>query len=88
MASAAALKCGELDTTGTGLWNTCTRLRRREESNKQISVIIMMARVYAFLILDCAQSSGNGTLNNILRVEKVALKTAKSCLGMTLSASL
>jgi hypothetical protein len=81
--SAAALKYGELDVVGTELWNICTRLKRREEYNKQQApVVIVMTRVYAFLMLDCAQSSGNGTLSNILRVKKIALKTAKNCLGM------
>jgi hypothetical protein len=33
-------------------------------------------------MLDCAHSSGNGAFANVARLMKVALKTAKSCLGM------
>lgn len=41
----------------------------------------MMARLFAFMMLDAAQSSGKGSFSNGVRVMQVALKTAKTCLG-------
>lgn len=73
----------DLDSNGTALWNLCTRLRREcdhEDSNTQ-QILLLMARVYAFLLLDCAQSGERGTIPNVIRLFKIGLKAAKGCIG-------
>lgn len=40
-----------------------------------------MARVFAFLLLDAAHNKTHGTLENVVRLMRVALKAAKSCIG-------
>jgi hypothetical protein len=83
LGSAAASKFGELDKSGTELWNLSARLKRNDDlSNAQTLTVLAMARLYALLMLDCAHNSGNGAFANVARLMKVALKTAKSCLGM------
>jgi len=83
LGSAGASKFGELDKSGTELWNLSARLKRNDDlSNAQTLTVLAMARLYALLMLDCAHSSGNGAFANVARLMKVALKTAKSCLGM------
>jgi hypothetical protein len=82
LGSVASIKYGELDKTGTALWNLSARLKRDDDlNNRQTSTVLAMARLYALLVLDCAQSSGKGGPTNVSRVMKVALKTAKHCLG-------
>jgi hypothetical protein len=82
LGSAAATKYGDLDRGGTALWNLSARLKRGDgRSNTQTLTVLAMARLYAFLMLDCAHRSGNGAYTNVPRVMKVALKTAKNCLG-------
>lgn len=82
LGSAAAIKYGELDKTGTSLWNLSTRLKRNDDlNNQQTLTVLAMTRLYALLMLDCAHISGRGGSTNVARVMKVALKTAKHCLG-------
>jgi len=82
LGSAAANKCGDLDRSGTTLWNLSARLKRDDGlSNTKTLTVLAMARLYAFLMLDCAHRGGNGACTNVPRVMKVALKTAKNCLG-------
>lgn len=82
LGSTAATRYGDLDKGGTGLWNLCTRLKRKDGDNKQQgSLVLTMTRLYAFMLLYCAQNSGKGTFANGLRLMRVALKVAKSCLG-------
>jgi hypothetical protein len=82
LGSAAAIMYGEFDKTGTALWNMSSRLRRNDDlNNQQTQIVLAMARLYALLMLDCAQRSGKGGSTNVARVMKVALKTAKQCLG-------
>lgn len=86
LGSTAAATYGNLDRSGTALWNLAARLKRDDElSNTQTLTVLAMARLYAFLMLDCAHSSGNGAFTNIARVMKVALKTARNCLGTSCS---
>lgn len=72
----------DLDSNGTALWNLCTRLRREHSSEESEiwQLLLLMARVYAFLLLDCAQSGERGTVSNVVRLFKIGLKAAKSCL--------
>lgn len=82
LGSAAAIKYSELDKSGTALWNLSTRLKRNDGvNNRQTLTVLAMMRLYALLMLDCAQSSGKGAFTNVARVMRVALKTAKHCLG-------
>ncbi|CZS99376.1 related to SPO22 Protein involved in completion of nuclear divisions during meiosis [Rhynchosporium agropyri] len=74
-------KCDELDRSGTTIWNLCTRLRRDYDSNKpqEMPILLLLARVYSFLMLDCAHSSGKSTGPNLVRIMKTGLKAAKNC---------
>lgn len=80
--SYAVRRYEDLDSNGTALWNLCTRLRREHESEKSDvwQVLLLMARVYAFLLLDCAQSGERGTVSNVVRLFKIGLKAAKGCI--------
>lgn len=82
--SAAESRCGELDNRGTSLWNLCTRLRRIFDSDNLANVppILLVTRVFAFLLLDCAYENGNNVAGNFTRLLKISVKAAKSCLGM------
>ncbi|KAI9739411.1 MAG: hypothetical protein M1818_005099 [Claussenomyces sp. TS43310] len=73
------------DRIGTALWNLCIRFRRSvsNEDFSEAQAVMLMARVYAFLLLDCAHSSEKDGMANAVRVMKVSLKTARSCLGKT-----
>lgn len=55
---------------------------RRADTDVVKQLILVMGRVCAFLILDCAQCSDRGTVENAVRCMKVALKAARNCLDM------
>ncbi len=78
-----ANKYEELDRVGTVIWNLCTRLRRDFDSDdpQEVPLILLLARVYAFLLLNGAHESGKGTDGNLARLMKIGIKAAKSCLG-------
>lgn len=78
-----ASKCEEIDAKATVLWNICTRLRRNYDLDKPHDVppILLLARVFAFLLLDCALENGKGGVANLTRVMKVGIKAAKNCIG-------
>lgn len=40
-----------------------------------------MARVFAFLLLDCAHESGKSVASTPVRLMKVGIKAAKNCIG-------
>ena len=73
----------EIDGRGTALWNLCTRLRRNYDLDKpqEVPIILLVTRVFAFLLLDCALENGKGGTDNLLRVMKVGIKAAKNCIG-------
>ncbi|KAI9792395.1 MAG: hypothetical protein M1816_002279 [Peltula sp. TS41687] len=71
----------QFDSHGTALWNLSTRLKR-DEGSPIDEKIICLVRVFAFLLLDYAQQTTQGTAKNSVRLLKVALKTARSCLDM------
>lgn len=81
--SYALQKYEDLDSNGTTLWNKCTRLRRdcnaKDSDTQQLA--LLMTRVYAFLLLDCAQSGERGTISNVVRLFKIGLKAAKCSTG-------
>ncbi|KAH8811736.1 meiosis protein SPO22/ZIP4 like-domain-containing protein [Xylogone sp. PMI_703] len=74
--------CQEIDKQGTSLWNLCTRLRRDEEvpSHEDVTIMLTLARIFAFLLLDIAQD--NEKMNSTSRLMKVGIKAAKNCLEM------
>ncbi len=76
-------RCEELDRSGTAIWNLCTRLRRNYDTNnpQEVPIVLLLARVYAFLMVDCAHVSGKITRGNLARMIKTGLKAGKSCLG-------
>lgn len=83
LGTSAATKCEEIDGIGTSLWNLCTRLRRHYESDnaKDIPSILIVARVFAFQLLDGALEVSESTTANTLRLMKIGTKAAKNCLG-------
>ncbi|RDL39259.1 uncharacterized protein BP5553_03599 [Venustampulla echinocandica] len=82
LGTAAASKCQEIDSSGTTLWNICTRLRRNHdtENTEAVPIILVLTRVFAFLLLCCAHDHGKSTTGNILRLAKIGIKAAKNCL--------
>jgi hypothetical protein len=76
-------KYAEMDRCGTSLWNLSTTLRRstNEDESPDFSMVLLMTRVYAFLMIDYAYNSGDKEPSNLTRVMKLGLKTAKNCLG-------
>jgi hypothetical protein len=82
--ASAASKCEDIDGQGTSLWNLCTRLRRTfEESDNphDIPHILLLSRIFAFLLLDGALEAGKTTTGNTLRLLKIGIKAAKNCMG-------
>ncbi|KAH7351006.1 meiosis protein SPO22/ZIP4 like-domain-containing protein [Rhexocercosporidium sp. MPI-PUGE-AT-0058] len=77
----ASSKCEELDRSGTTIWNLCTRLRRDYDTDKpqDVPIVLLLARVYAFLMLDCAHLSGKSTGVNLARIMRTGLKAGKNC---------
>jgi type I restriction-modification system DNA methylase subunit len=73
----------EFDRLGTSIWNICTRLRRQHEVDKpqDVPLVLLVARVFSFLLLDCAHQIGKSEAGNVLRLMKIGIKAGKSCLG-------
>ena len=44
-------------------------------------IVLLLARVYAFLMLDCAHVAGKSTGGNLARTMKIGLKAGKNCDG-------
>lgn len=83
---AAASRCQEIDSIGTILWNIATRLRREHvtENAEDVPIILVLTRVFAFLLLCCAHDHGKSTSGSIMRLAKIGIKAAKNCLGRQL----
>lgn len=45
-------------------------------------IVLLMARVFAFLLLDCALEHGKSTATNLVRLMKIGIKAAKNCIGI------
>jgi hypothetical protein len=68
---------GEFDAQGTELWNLSTRLLRDNgDSNQEIPYLL---RVLASYMLDAANRGSTSTWANHIRVAKVVLRAAKTC---------
>ena len=79
----ATPKCEEVDRIGTTIWNLCTRLRRDVETDnpKEIPIILLLARVFSFLLIDGAYDGGRNAPGNLARLMKIGIKAGKSCIG-------
>ncbi|KAK2625835.1 hypothetical protein QTJ16_005147 [Diplocarpon rosae] len=75
-------KYEDLDRTGIAIWNLCTRLRREYDTDKpqDIPIVLLLARVYAFLVIDCAHVGGRSAADNLARIMRAGIKAGKSCL--------
>lgn len=76
---AASPRHEELDGRGTSIWNLSTRLKR-EGGNAHGRKLTCLLRAFAFLLLDSAYQPSGSTIENAVRLQKVALKAAKYCL--------
>jgi hypothetical protein len=83
----AASRYEEFDRIGTIIWNLCTRLRRDFNSDNPIGVplILLLARVFSFLLLDGAHDGGKSATGNLARLMKIGIKAGKSCIGLWIS---
>lgn len=70
----------ELDSKGTELWNLATRLNREPNADEYKRTLCLL-RVFAFFLLDSGHNDRVGSLNNCVRLLKVAFKSAKICLA-------
>ncbi|PSN68963.1 SPO22-domain-containing protein [Corynespora cassiicola Philippines] len=88
--SVYATKQDELDRLGTELWNATTRLRRdtskeeqKKENMEEHARFHCYLRMFSLLLLDSAsnQAGREGTRKTCVRLMKVALKTARTCVS-------
>ena len=89
LGASATSRGEEIDGIGTSLWNLCTRLRRNYEPDKPVEVpsILLLARVFAFQLLNGALEASRSTTSNTVRLMKVGIKVTKNCLGKSLQQS-
>ncbi|OTA65448.1 SPO22-domain-containing protein [Hypoxylon sp. EC38] len=71
----------ELDSAATDLWNWCVQIKRQDESDVSSarSRVLTFVRVFSFLILAMAQWGDHNKPGHLLRLEKLAIKTGRSC---------
>ncbi|KAI0843290.1 meiosis protein SPO22/ZIP4 like-domain-containing protein [Hypoxylon sp. FL0890] len=71
----------ELDSAATDLWNWCVQIKRQDESaiSSARSRLLTFVRVFSFLILALAHWGGHNKPGDLLRLEKLAIKTGRSC---------
>ena len=74
-----ASRLDEVDSQATQLWNTGVRLWRVRDFSCDKKLLVLL-RVFAFLLLDSAQGSKHGQAMSNLRVFGIAIKAVKSCL--------
>ncbi|KAI9804761.1 MAG: hypothetical protein M1825_001129 [Sarcosagium campestre] len=77
-AGLAAADYDDLDRRATSLWNFAVRLTRSDR--KADGSILVPLRVFAFLLLDYANHPAQSSVANTIRLLKVSLGTANSCL--------
>ncbi|KAI1807755.1 SPO22-domain-containing protein [Daldinia bambusicola] len=73
----------QLDSAGTDLWNWCVKVKREdgEETSPARRAFLTFARVFSFLILALAQWGDHNAPGDLLRLEKLAIKTGRSCIA-------
>lgn len=74
----------QLDNIGTDLWNRCVQIKRQDdgEAAPERKKLLTLARVFSFLILALAQWGDHNTPGDLLRLEKLAIKAGRSCIGI------
>ncbi|KAI1474952.1 SPO22-domain-containing protein [Daldinia eschscholtzii] len=72
----------QLDSAGTDLWNWCVHVKREDGSEMSSARrrFLTFARVFSFLILALAQWGDHNAPGDLLRLEKLAIKTGRSCI--------
>ncbi|KAI2778846.1 SPO22-domain-containing protein [Daldinia loculata] len=72
----------QLDSAGTDLWNWCVQIKREDgsEVSSARKRLLTFCRVFSFLILALAQWGDHNTPGDLLRLEKLAIKTGRSCI--------
>ncbi|KAI2473487.1 meiosis protein SPO22/ZIP4 like-domain-containing protein [Annulohypoxylon bovei var. microspora] len=73
----------QLDSPGTDLWNLCVQIKRQDDSDVSPtrSKLLVFVRVFSFLILALAQRGSHNAPGDLLRLEKLAIKTGRSWAG-------
>jgi hypothetical protein len=76
-------RCDEIDGLGTRIWNLCTRRRRQHEKDapNDTLLILLLACIFAFLLLDFAHQCDEVDGRNIFRLMKIGIKAGRNCLG-------
>ncbi|POS85724.1 hypothetical protein EPUL_000909 [Erysiphe pulchra] len=76
----------EIERRGIALWNLCIRLRRENdsESSNDAHGILLLARVFAFFLLDCAHQCSKATSKSLPRLIRAGVKTEKKNSEMAL----
>lgn len=72
----------KLDEAGTALWNLCTRLKRDcDSAPPSIGKPLVLARVFASLVLALAKGPTSDGCHGLIRIAKTAIKAGGSCIG-------
>ncbi|KAK7977888.1 hypothetical protein PG996_003939 [Apiospora saccharicola] len=72
----------QLEETGADLWNLCTRKRRNEGERTSLGYcrVLLLARIYAFLLLALPGAKSEKQSNAMVRIFRLAVKTGRSCI--------
>lgn len=76
--SASAAQSADFDSHGTDIWNLSTRLLRTDRNDG--GQIPCLLRVFSCYMLDAADQSKPETWSNAMRILKVLIRAAKTCL--------
>ena len=74
----ATTQSGEFETNGTDIWNLSTRLLRTERGDG--GRIPCLLRVFSCFLLHGAEQCKSESWSNAIRILKVVLRAAKTCL--------
>lgn len=75
----------QLNTAGLALWNWCTHEKRRGAGNDAPPArnrFFSLIRVLSFLMLTLAHRTDDSSQRAIVHLERLAIKTSRSCIGM------
>ncbi|KAK8038870.1 hypothetical protein PG993_007281 [Apiospora rasikravindrae] len=72
----------QLEDSGATLWNLCTRKKRQEGEGTSSGYckVLLLARIYAFLLLALPDMKAEEQPNTIIRKFRLAVKTGRSCI--------
>ncbi|KAI5864321.1 meiosis protein SPO22/ZIP4 like-domain-containing protein [Durotheca rogersii] len=81
--SPGSYRHSQLDSAGTDLWNWCVQIHRQSEgeASPTRTKLLVFSRVFSFLVLALAQRGDHNTPGDLLRLEKLAIKTSRSLNG-------